>query len=199
MRYFYDTEFLEDGSTIALISIGIVCEDGREYYAVNSDAPWDRIKDHRWLMANVWPSLPLRGQKEGLVSVGLGQHEVRLTSPGVIDTSDSRVKPRWVIANEVRDFILGTHPDELPAVELWADYGAYDHVALCQMYGPMMRLPKGFPMFTHDIQQMASRLGLSDKDLPRQPDGHHNALADARHAKVTYDFLTSRPLVEGDA
>jgi hypothetical protein len=28
VRYFYDTEFLEDGKTIELISIGIVCEDG---------------------------------------------------------------------------------------------------------------------------------------------------------------------------
>src|SRR4051812_11038169 len=34
MKYFYDTEFLEDGQTIELISIGIVAEDGREYYAV---------------------------------------------------------------------------------------------------------------------------------------------------------------------
>ena len=30
----YDFEFLEDGSTIEPISIGMVCEDGREYYAV---------------------------------------------------------------------------------------------------------------------------------------------------------------------
>ncbi|MCW2915518.1 MAG: hypothetical protein JWN52_3586 [Actinomycetia bacterium] len=184
-RYFFDTEFLEDGRTIDLISIGIVCEDGREYYAVNSEAPWDRIKEHRWLMANVWPGLPLHGQKEGLVSVGGGNHEVRLTTPGVIDTSDSCVKPRWVIANEVRDFLLAA-PD---VIDLWADYGAYDHVVLCQMYGSMMRLPKGFPMFTHDIQQEASRLGLTDEDLPQQADGHHNALADARHAKVVFDFL----------
>lgn len=28
MRFFYDCEFLEDGRTIELISIGIVCEDG---------------------------------------------------------------------------------------------------------------------------------------------------------------------------
>ena len=34
MRIFYDTEFLEDGKTIDLISIGMVAEDGREYYAV---------------------------------------------------------------------------------------------------------------------------------------------------------------------
>lgn len=31
MRYFYDTEFIEDGHTIELISIGVVAEDGREY------------------------------------------------------------------------------------------------------------------------------------------------------------------------
>ena len=49
MKYFYDTEFLEGTQkkrwwnigkqkpTIDLISIGIVCEDGREYYAVNKD------------------------------------------------------------------------------------------------------------------------------------------------------------------
>lgn len=33
-RYDYDCEFLEDGKTIALISIGIVADDGRTYYAV---------------------------------------------------------------------------------------------------------------------------------------------------------------------
>jgi hypothetical protein len=29
MKYYYDTEFIEDGRTIDLISIGIVAEDGR--------------------------------------------------------------------------------------------------------------------------------------------------------------------------
>lgn len=43
MKFFYDTEFIEDGKTIDLISIGIVAEDGLEYYAVNLDAPWKRI------------------------------------------------------------------------------------------------------------------------------------------------------------
>ena len=37
MRFFYDTEFIEDGETIELISIGIVGDDGREYYAVSTD------------------------------------------------------------------------------------------------------------------------------------------------------------------
>lgn len=37
-RYFYDTEFIEDGKTIDLISIGVVCEDGREFYAESQEA-----------------------------------------------------------------------------------------------------------------------------------------------------------------
>jgi 3' exoribonuclease, RNase T-like len=33
MRFYFDTEFIDDGRVIDLISIGIVSEDGREYYA----------------------------------------------------------------------------------------------------------------------------------------------------------------------
>ena len=46
MRVYYDTEFLEDGKTIELLSIGIVRADGQEYYAVISDADWDRVRQH---------------------------------------------------------------------------------------------------------------------------------------------------------
>lgn len=174
MRYWYDTEFLEDGSTIKLVSIGIVAEDGREYYAVNSDMPVERINRHEWLMANVWPSLPLRGRKEA----GYSQKG----TPGVLDTSSSLVKPRWVIANEVRDFLLAGED-----VELWAWYGAYDHVALAQLYGPMIRLPKGLPMFTHDVRQLVDFTGVDQ--LPQQAEGQHNALADARHVRVMHEHI----------
>lgn len=191
MRLFYDTEFLEDGKTIELISIGLVTEDGREYYSVASDAPWDRIRKHRWLMENVWPHLPLRGQRSGLTYTGNGpsRHEIKLTEPGTIDLSDVRVKPTWVIANEVRDFIQAT-----PDPQLWAWYGAYDHVALAWLYGPMSELPEGIPMWTNDLRQEAERLG--NPTLPEQTDGEHNALADARHNMVrarALDALAAGP------
>ena len=35
-RFFYDTEFIEDGTTIDLVSIGVVDETGREFYAVST-------------------------------------------------------------------------------------------------------------------------------------------------------------------
>jgi hypothetical protein len=33
LRYFVDTEHTDDGERFELISIAVVCEDGREYYA----------------------------------------------------------------------------------------------------------------------------------------------------------------------
>ncbi|HXO12259.1 MAG TPA: hypothetical protein VN871_07835, partial [Mycobacterium sp.] len=56
MRYFYDTEFIDDGYNIELISIGIVAEDGREYYAVSTEFNPERAGN--WVRANVLPKLP---------------------------------------------------------------------------------------------------------------------------------------------
>lgn len=56
MRYFIDTEFLEDGVTIDLISIGIVAEDGREYYAQSAEF-LERHRSTPWLDTHVIPHL----------------------------------------------------------------------------------------------------------------------------------------------
>lgn len=56
MKWFLDTEFAENGSTIELISIGLVAEDGREYYAVSRE--FDLSKCNAWVTANVLPKLP---------------------------------------------------------------------------------------------------------------------------------------------
>ncbi|MGI8333462.1 3'-5' exoribonuclease domain-containing protein [Actinomadura scrupuli] len=182
MKIFYDTEFLEDGVTIALISIGMVAEDGREYYAVNRGMPAKEIAKNDWLMANVWPTLPrLHGDARMHASRG---------NPLALDWHHPDMKRRGQIADEARDFILAT-----PDPELWADFGAYDHVVLCQLWGRMIDLPSGVPMWTSDLQQEARRLGLADADLPVQAEGYHNALADARHNQVVAAFLASRPAV----
>lgn len=180
-RVFYDTEFREDGRTIDLLSIGIVRETGESYYAVVSDADWDSVKKDDWLKENVWPGMPIRGLKREPYTVG-GRTEYRVTYPGNLDTSSSLVKPKWVIANEVRDFLTAT-----PNLELWAWYAAYDHVALAQLWGKMIGLPKGIPMWTNDLKQEAERLG--NPRLPEQEEGEHNALADARHNLVRAQAL----------
>jgi hypothetical protein len=57
MRYFIDTEFSEQGPyrPIDLISIGIVAENGREFYGVNNHFRWDGASI--WLHENVKPHL----------------------------------------------------------------------------------------------------------------------------------------------
>jgi hypothetical protein len=184
---FYDLEFLEDGSTIELISIGMVCDDGREYYAVNAAlaARWGngrrlrrRVQKHKWLMENVVPHLPKPH----------GDWNNHMPQSWLFNYHDPAVKPREKIADEVMDFIRAAGPD----VQLWANYGAYDHVCLAQLWGRMIDLPEGVPMFTCDIQQERARLGLRWGELPKQEGGEHNALADARHNQLVRRWLAEQ-------
>jgi len=154
VKYFYDTEFHEDGRTIDLISIGIVAEDGREYYAVNQDAGWGRIAFNDWLCENVIPHLP----------------------------EYSEWKPKRQIRDEVAAFL--THTDK---TELWAWYSAYDHVVLAQLFGTMMDLPEGIPMYTNDVRSLVDWTGVDR--LPKQAGAEHDALADARHVKTMYEHI----------
>ncbi|WP_282698035.1 3'-5' exoribonuclease [Streptomyces sp. CC208A] len=172
MRIYYDTEFIENGRTIDLISIALVAEDGREYYAVNREMPVRRIRRHDWLMKNVVPSLPH----------GQGDRRNHLPKAWLFDYYDPTVQRRAVIADQVRRFIQDT-----PDPQLWAWYGAYDHVVLAQLFGRMIDLPTGVPMWTNDLRQETERLG--NPHLPEQPAGLHNALADARHNRARAEFL----------
>lgn len=160
MRIYYDTEFLEDGKTIELISIGMVTEEGDAYYAVNRDLPMVRIAQHAWLMDNVVPHLP------------------------VFD-DDPRFKSREQIAKDVTDLVLS-----VPDPQLWAWYGAYDHVVLCQLFGSMIDLPMGFPMWTNDLRQEVNYPGAPR--LPQQENSKHDALADAMWVKDAHHWLMNR-------
>lgn len=185
-RIFYDTEFVEDGRTVDLISIGMVAEDGRELYLVNQAIVDDeifheRICRDRWLMENVVPSLPLRKDRNGKPAYGLSAAD-NVGGHFSLDMDSNQVVSLRFIRNAVRDFILAT-----PDPQLWAWYAAYDHVAYAQLFGRMIDLPDGLPMFTCDLKQEAERLG--NPPVPEQETGVHNALADARHNLEIARFL----------
>lgn len=55
MRIWFDTEFIEDGKTIDLISIGAVREDGRTFYAESEECDYSRASD--WVARNVLTKL----------------------------------------------------------------------------------------------------------------------------------------------
>jgi 3'-5' exoribonuclease-like protein len=56
VRFFYDCEFIEDGITIELVSIGVVDEAGREFYAVSTE--FDPTRAIEWVRRNVLDKLP---------------------------------------------------------------------------------------------------------------------------------------------
>ena len=147
MKIFFDTEFIEDGRTIDLISIGLVREDGAEMYFECAEA--DLTRADAWVRENV------------------------LTHLSGIKT------PRADIAQQIVGFVG-------PTPEFWAYYADYDWVVLCQLYGRMIDLPKGWPMYCRDMKHEADRLGVR---FPKQAEGEHNALADARWNAACFRLL----------
>lgn len=189
MKYWYDCEFLEDGRTIDLISIGIVAEDDRELYLVNQKVGklggklHLRVAGNSWLMQNVVPGLPLVADR------GVRQPNRLMAGEFHLDHDAMSVVPLDYIRKAIRDFIQpgrlgdGEHPDRWEPVELWAWCGAYDHVALMQLFGSMVDKPSWLPFYTRDFQHLLDENGITDDQLPNQAEGQHNALADAKHLR----------------
>lgn len=178
-RIFYDCEFLEEGSwkPIELISIGMIDDQGRSFYAVVDDAVRDygsggtdlyaRIRSHPWLRDNVVP------------------HLNRVPAHQILD--------RATIAEDALSFIRGGLPAETrrDQIELWSWYGAYDHVVLAQLFGVMSDLPRPVPMFTCDLQQEIRRLGF-DVNQVTQCRAAHDAMADAEWHRDLHRMLVAR-------
>lgn len=175
MRYFLDTEFIEDGKTIDLISIGIVAEDGREYYAVSTEFNPKKASD--WVVENVLN--PMGIDRNGWI-----------TSPDLLSPTQKEhylaQRTREQIKHEI---LIFCSPEKHGYPEFWSDFAAYDWVVFCQLFGTMMDLPKRFPMYCNDIRQLWNQKECPE--LPKQNTGEHHALYDARWNKKAYDFLVA--------
>jgi hypothetical protein len=160
LKYFIDTEFIESGHKVPLIllSIALVAEDGREYYAENGEA--DRSASNRWVSENVIPFM-------------MGP-----------------VLTRKQIAQDIIEFVSRDKP------EFWGYFADYDWVLFCQLFGTMMDLPNGFPMWCRDIKQLAEFYGVMKDQFPEQKGIAHHALDDARWTRDVHTFITVRPDLE---
>lgn len=170
MRMWFDTEFIEDGKTIDLVSIGIVAEDGREFYAEAAGVDYSRASE--WVQEHVIKHLWHR------------QDSKRDANIWIRDGGRGGLMSRQQIAREIQTFC---DPQLHGEPEFWAYYADYDWVVLCQLFGRMIDLPRGWPMYCRDLKQWADMLG--NPSLPEQDKGEHHALSDARWVRDAYLFL----------
>lgn len=93
-------------------------------------------------------------------------------------------------------------------IELYGYYSAYDHVVLSWLFGKMIDLPPGFPMYTRDLKQELDNLTKKESDIdgidfnktlegikknPHYPkqENEHSALYDARFNRDLHNFLNN--------
>jgi len=215
MNYYIDTEFIEGTQnktflgfnigktkpTIDLISIGIVAEDGREYYAISKDfnlrEAWNRVqitthsdeKPTYWIRENV-----LKPIFEDLLKRETNRNN-HLDNGGVSTDATFEMynmqkllniygKSNSQIAKEIIEFCQGN-----PV--FYAYYAAYDWVAFCQLFGIMMNIPNGFPFYCRDLKQIADNIWETTGKETRfeSHEGEHHALNDARINKKNHNFL----------
>lgn len=206
----YDLEFVADGKTIDLVSLGAKSGDGRTLYVVNREMDQKKLLASDWMRKNVWPHLPLKDLPERSGELGQYVKKTCRCAPvnpeasrsqqeyschcmnGRLDMDHPDVRPIGQIRRLVSDFIYACHPAgqdiDRSNIHMWAWYGAYDHVCLVQsLWGEMVKLPPHVPMLTHDLKSEAMRLG--NPKMPAQKGTEHNALADAEGNHLKARFL----------
>ena len=229
MKYYLDTEFLEGTQkksflgfrygetkpTIDLISIGVVCEDGRTYYAVSSDfnveEVWYRIQKTTgsdepltyWHRENIL--LPIYQE---YVS-GDNRNRIPFTLQGMKEVINRYGKPNKFIASEIDTFVYDPYN---PDIEFYGYYCAYDWVVFCQLFGIMMDLPKYFPYYCKDLKYLLDQKALKDSKgrfidratyirhtklsdmagYPMKPNTEHHALSDAIWNAELHSFIIKK-------
>lgn len=166
--------------TIDLISIGMVAEDGRELYCISKDfnlkEAWNRyqmedtiahgwVKNY-WIRENVlkpiFKELFERFWKEPDY---LGCVDMKFDLFNLKYLINKYGKTNKQIAQEIVSFVMPSKEDckiesfsEYQKIysnpEFYAYYADYDWVVFCWLFGTMMNLPNGFPMYCKDLKQI---------------------------------------------
>lgn len=185
MRLYFDTEFtgLHQGTT--LISLGIISEDGRTFYAEFTG--YDKTQVTSWIQENVIENLLFKTlQMEPCADVDYKNRSVEVLG------REYFVKAR--LAEWLRQF---------DSIQFVSDVCHYDFVLLAELFGGALKLPENVSAACHDINQdIASFYHISERaafDKSREDiveeslqviDGQkHNALYDAKVIKAIYEYI----------
>ncbi len=183
MKVFFDTEFTGLHQHTNLISIGLVAENDREFYAEFTD--YDNSQVDSWLRDNIIKKLLFTEKENGLLFDNQSMVSLR--------------GDKHLITNHLTKWLSSF--DE--PLEMWSDCLAYDWVLFCQLWGDAFGVPKLVYYIPFDISTLFKVKGI-DPDIGREDfaftsgsngghvsdqDNKHNALWDAKVIKVCYERL----------
>lgn len=182
MNLYFDTEFTGLHAETTLISIGIVAENGKKFYAEFSD--YDESQCDDWIRENVLNHTILGGND--ILAKRLGEDsETTVVLGGEAD-----------IQYELSEWLK-----QFDGVQFVSDVCHYDMVMLIDIFGGAFDLPKNVSAVCRDINQdIAKHYGISEReafdksreDIVSELCGSfiagdkHNALYDAEVIKAIY-------------
>ena len=146
----------------------------KEYYAISKDfnlkAAWNNELVRENVLRQIYQELDKIYYTEYSKSLKYGISSAKIncsfTFNNVKYLLNRYGKTNKQIAQEVLKFIgnteysnaICTHTATNPSnIEFYGYYSDYDWVVFCQLFGTMMDLPKGFPMYCNDLKQELDR------------------------------------------
>jgi len=173
-KVFFDTEFTGLHQETTLISIGLVSDCGKTFYAELTDYDEKQIDD--WLKENVIKNLFL----------------------SELDNNANLINWRLKGNSEAVKDALIVWLKQFQEVEIWSDCLSYDWVLFNQIFGHAFNIPKNVYYIPFDICTLFKLKGI-DPDINRETFSEykgtdankHNALHDATIIKSCYNKLVN--------
>ena len=193
-KLFFDTEFTGLHQNTTLISIGLISDCGKTFYAELND--YDKSQVDEWLQNNVIDKLimsePRIGEDEYYKAARANDNPI---GNDLYNSYSVQLRGNMeTIKNELERWL-----NQFDQVEIWSDCLAYDWVLFNQIFGHAFNIPKNIYYIPFDICTLFKMKGI-DPDISREKYGcgehysempKHNALWDARVIKMCYDKLIS--------
>lgn len=175
MKVFFDTEFTGLHKNTTLISIGLVAEDGRSFYAENVEYDKSQIDD--WLRDNVIANTSYLTKTDMMPSTNLDHYH----HSGSLS----------MIRADLKDWL-----SQFDSVEMWSDCLSFDWVLFCDLFGHAFKIPKNVYYIPFDICTLFKIAGI-DPDINREEFAEvsadeatkHNSLSDAYTIRDCYNKL----------
>lgn len=198
-KLFFDTEFTGLHQNTTLISIGLISECGKTFYAELTD--YDKYEIDEWLQTNVIDNLLMSEPKDGEDEYySATRHTDNPTGNNLYRSYSVQLRGDIkVLEVELRKWL-----EQFDEVEIWSDCLSYDWVLFNQIFGHAFNIPENVYYIPFDICTLFKIKDI-DPDISREQFAgitnskgqnetsemllKHNALFDAKVIKMCYERL----------